>query len=208
MRWFATAFVIAALLIVVGTAAYFFFSLGHPITQKLTPLELVSLGSYFGGVAGPLLALLTVAGLAITLLMQNRQLEQVAEANIKDQHVRMLLEIGRDLEAMESQHIKDNVTLGSILSGAETLRPHHVDAFKVLLDRYMKILGYYASGVDLYRNNVSPYFDCRAFQQRGLRLLDRVEPFKCHLGGMGAMSMTVMRGHLDGTLVHGASEED
>lgn len=199
MRWIAVTFVLVALGIIAVSAAVFFVKLGMPY-DKVTHNDLASFGTYFGGVAGPLLAFLTVAGLALTIMMQNRQIEQVAEANLKDQHVRMLIEIGNDLVAMESQHLDGNLTLGDVLSDRGQLGRGTIDAFKKLLPRYVKILGYYAEGVALYRDNVSPYFDCRAFEQRGLRLLDRVIPHEAHLDQMGGPALAFIRGHLENTL--------
>ncbi|MGO1068421.1 hypothetical protein [Lysobacter sp. CA199] len=199
MRWIAVTFVLVALGIIAVSATVFFVKLGMPY-DKVTHDHLALFGTYFGGVAGPLLAFLTVAGLALTIMMQNRQIEQVAEANLKDQHVRMLIEIGNDLVAMESQHLDGNLTLGDVLSDRGQLGRGTIDAFKKLLPRYVQVLGYYAEGVALYRDNVSPYFDCRAFEQRGLRLLDRVMPHEAHLDQMGRPALAFIRGHLENTL--------
>ena len=199
MRWIAGIFVVVALAIVAGTSWIYFNALNVPFAS-LKATDWISFGTYFGGVAGPLLTFLTVIGLVFTLLMQNHQLEQVSHSNLKDQHVRMLIEIGRDLDAMEAQHLSSDVTLGSILSGAGSLQRPIEDSFRIALQRYVQVLGYYAQGVELYRDNISPYFDCRAFEQRGLRLLARVEPYGQYLGGMGGIGLAIMRGHLENTL--------
>lgn len=206
MRWIAAFFVLGALAVVLVGGTIFFDALGKPFNH-ITAADWAAFGTYFGGVAGPLLAFLTVVGLVLTLLMQNRQIEQVAEANLKDQHVRMLIEIGHDLAAMEHQHLDTELSLSDVLNGRTQLRRSTVNAFRIALQRYVKVLGYYAQGVELYRDNVSPYFDCRAFEQRGLRLLDRVEPYALHLDQMGPIALAIIRGHLENTLQNGEPVE-
>lgn len=196
MRWIAGVFVLLALSVVSLSGWIFFSKLGRSFDGIATK-DLADFGTYFGGVAGPLLALLTVVGLALTMMMQNRQIEQVAEANIKDQHVRMLTENGHDLAAMEAQHLDANVTLGDVLSGRGQLGRANAGQFKILLPRYVEVLGFYALGVALYRDNVSPDFDCKVFERRGLRLLDRVAPFaQEHLDQSGRIAMVNIRGLL------------
>ncbi|MDG6347621.1 hypothetical protein QAA18_02510 [Luteimonas sp. 8-5] len=200
MKWIALIFVLVALVIIAGTGWIYFNALGKPFTA-ITIDDWTSFGTYFGGTAGPLLAFLTVAGLVLTLLMQNHQLEQVAQGDLKDKHVRMLIEIGRDLEAMEAQHLTSDVTLGDVLNGASSLPSSGEQVFRTTLQSYVKVLGYFAQSVELYRDNISPYFDCRAFEQRGLRLLARVEPYVQYLGQMGGPGLVIMRAHLENTLV-------
>lgn len=200
MRWIASFFIVGALLVVLGSAAVFFIALGK-LPAQINANDWSLFGAYFGGVAGPLLAFVTVMGLAFTLLMQNRQIEQVSENNLKDQHVRMLIEIGHDLNAIEDQHLDADVTLRNILNGSKDLPPASTGAFKAALQQYTKMLGHYAQGVELYRENISAHFDCRAFEQRGLRLLDRIEPYASHLDSMGKIALTIIKGHLEGTLI-------
>ncbi|UNP28078.1 hypothetical protein [Lysobacter gummosus] len=199
MRWIAGAFVTVALAMVSASGVIFFCKLGKSYSE-IAVNDMANFGTYFGGVAGPLLAFLTVAGLALTMMMQNRQLEQVAEANLKDQHIRMLIEIGHDIAAMEVQHIDGNITLGNVLNEGGQLGRGNVGALRKLLPRYVKVLGLYAKSVALYRVNISPDFDCKAFEQRGLRLLDRVEPHAEYLGQMGGPALATIRGHLENTL--------
>lgn len=68
-------------------------------------------------------------------------------------------------------HLTPSLTLGAVLSGAVPLSPTAHAAFGEALQGYAKVFGYYAQGVALYRVNVTPWFDCRAFEHRGLRLL-------------------------------------
>ena len=67
--------------------------------------------TFFGGVAGPILGLLTFFGVILTLALQGAQLKLLQDAHIADQHIRALNTLLDDLQALEQQHYAPGQTL-------------------------------------------------------------------------------------------------
>ncbi|WP_312512358.1 hypothetical protein [Stutzerimonas nitrititolerans] len=166
-----------------------------PITVNTN--ELTNFGIFFGGVASPILGLFTFFGVILTLALQSAQLRQLQNAHIADQHIRALNTLLDDLQALEQQPYAPEQTLGYALVhpnehiGDEKLSP--------LVRQYLEVLGLYASQVDMYRENISPYWDCQAFALRGKRLLSRIRPLAEHLNSWNLVTLGIIEGHLSGS---------
>ncbi|WP_312375016.1 hypothetical protein [Stutzerimonas nitrititolerans] len=185
-----------ALLAISGVAAgYFLLADVWPVTANINGLT--SFGTFFGGVASPILGLFTLFGVIFTLALQGAQLRQLQDAHIADQHIRALNTLLDDLQALEQQPYAPEQTLGYALVhpnehiGDEKLSP--------LVRQYLEVLGLYASQVDMYRENISPYWDCQAFALRGKRLLSRIRPLAEHLNSWNLVTLGIIEGHLSGS---------
>ncbi len=194
MKWIALGIMGLALLIIAGATCAYFLLPNHLV--GLSHEDLVKFGSYFGGVAGPLLGLLTFGGVILTLWLQGEQLQQVEDAQIADRHVRALNELFSDLQAIEQQTFGASQQLVHVLNGQELLTP--TPQLPGLLKQYIETLGLYAAQVDMYRDNVSPYWDCRAFAHRGNRLLERVRPLVRYADQMAPAAISLIEMHLNG----------
>lgn len=194
MKWIALGIMGLALLIIAGTTFAYLLLPSHVV--GLNHEGLVKFGSYFGGVAGPLLGLLTFGGVILTLWLQREQLQQVEDAQIADRHVRALNELFSDLQAIEQQTFGTTQRLAQILDGQELQAA--TPQLPGLLRQYIETLGLYAAQVDMYRDNVSPYWDCRAFVHRGKRLLERVRPLVRYADQMAPPAIDFIEMHLNG----------
>lgn len=188
---------ILALLAMGGVAAgYFLLADVWPAMANINGLT--GFGTFFGGVASPILGLFTFFGVVLTLALQGAQLKLLQDARIADQHIRALNTLLDDLQALEQQHYAP----GQTLEYALTYPNEHIGEEKLspLVRHYLEVLGLYASQVDMYRENVSPYWDCQAFALRGKRLLSRIHPLAEHLGGWNLIVLGIIEKHLSGTL--------
>jgi hypothetical protein len=187
-----------AIVVIVSVAAPYFFQFSGSLSADQEAWA--KFGTYFGGVAGPLLALVSVAGLVLTLLMQNRQIVEGERKALAELHVRSIGELTRDLEAIENKQIS-GATVGEILDNPAKLNAGlDKEGFKRWLRQYAELLLSYAANVAMYRDNVQPYWDVKTFEERGLRNLDRMRAHLSLLGPMAVVGAEIIDGHLRNTL--------
>lgn len=198
MRTVAWILLLLALLMVgAGTAQFI-----DPATGRDGQETLARFGTYFGGVEGPLLSLLTIPGLLVTLLLQHRQLALALEDRLLARHVRMLDETWRDMEKIEATPLRRSdgrpCTLGAVLDGTVADDDVEQHGLRIASRAYLKRLGTYAKGVHLFRNNFDSYWDYEVLVARGKDALGRLKPLKDHLDNMGELSLALIRHELEG----------
>lgn len=196
------AIVLLAICVLVGTVGAYVWFGGFSHSFSSNSADWANFGNYFGGVAGPLLTFITIIALAITILIQRNQLENERRKSLLDQHLRLLDALYRDVEVVAKRPLSrlagGEVTLETVLDGE--IRPFEVDQgqLKNRLDDALRLIAFYCEAVALYRDNVSEYFDFKAFRERGAALLNRVKPFVGILGGISAITIEFCDMHLQG----------
>ncbi|KAF1684813.1 hypothetical protein B1992_14390 [Pseudoxanthomonas broegbernensis] len=208
LAWIAGALVVMAVLVVMGVAIPYWWFVGGRISGNAT--DWAQFGDYFGGVAGPLLAVFSVVGLVLALLLQGRQIRQAEERSIAEQHLRSLQALSREMELLEARLLTVPATgegnpalpvpqsMADVLDGLAPLHPAHRPMFRRLATLYAQVLGEYAATVAMYRENVLPYWDVRTFERRGRGWLARLQPHAGSLEGMGVVALAVIEHHLRG----------
>lgn len=141
------------------------------------------LGTYVGGIAGPLLSFVALIAVARTMHLQRATLELDHAQRLTDQHLRWLDALYRDiLEAMEAR-VSSEVSLRAVLEAdveATTVERMRLTA---RLENLMQLVAQYCQAVALYRDNISEFYDLRIYAERGGRLLDAIKPFQSYLSG-------------------------
>lgn len=211
MRRFPSIFFIAASLLILSLLYIYYFINATPLA-KWTTDDLIRFATYFGGVALPALTLLTVYGLAFTLKSQSEQLayhtDQIEELNqrgLEDQYLRMLDNLIKDMTSLESQRLS-TATLGEVLQDESLSHLRSGEQFSHFMRSYFALLVDYAQSVDLYRENITPYFACRIFANRGLRLLKKIAPYTYDCG-VSPATTEMIRDYLEGELAEIYSDE-
>lgn len=188
-----------ALAVVIVVAAPYFTIFNQGLSSR--PEDWAIFGTYFGGVAGPLLALISVVGLVLTLLMQNRQQMESEKKALAELHIRSLGELTRDLDSIERKELGYSATVGDVLDNPAKLNSQlDRDGFKRWLRQYAELLHAYSATVAMYRDNVQPYWDVKTFEARGLRNLERLKAHLGLLGPLAAVGAHIIEGHLTDTL--------
>lgn len=193
---------VGALLVAVLVAAPYALLLGGEISRN--PSDWATFGDYFGGVAGPLFAMLGVFSLVLTIIIQHEQSTAAQRRAWAEQHLRSLAELAREIERLEERKLTESTTLGNILDGLhERLDGESEKRFQQALEQYLTTLGSYSQTVAMYRDNVVPHWDVQTFERRGLDLLNRVAPH-CKPNGMAQIGLHIMRGQLENTIETGS----
>lgn len=188
-------YVIAGLAVMIGTLAFYF---GFGGTAPTTPAEWSDLGTYVGGIAGPLLSFIALIAVAHTVGLQRAALELDRERQLADQHLRWLEALYNDMMAGLSSRISSDVTLNDVLDGEIKATEIEQMRLKAGLDNLMRLLTQYCQAVDLYRDNISAFYDLRIYADRGARLLDAVKPFHHILGSQFLSTIEFCDMHLQG----------
>ena len=197
------AFAIGGLLVLAGTiGAYFLFVCFGP-TFSPNSVEWANFGSYFGGVAGPMLSFLALMAVVWTVHLQYDLLSRDQNKQIAEQHIRWIEGIYRDIldllnAALPSAGGVEPMTTWAVLHQEVDPRFANQGILKARLDELLKLITQYCQAVALYRENVTKFYDARIFQDRGARILDSIKPFLSLIGTNAAMSIEFCDMHLHG----------
>lgn len=189
------AYLIAGLLVLAGTVAFYFHS-GGDVPQQLS--QWAEFGTYVGGIGGPLLSFLALVAIAHTVALQQAALEHERDRQLADQHLRWLDELYKDIKEALDARIDQDVMLRDVLDWDIDRATIDQKRLALRLDELMKLLLQYRQAVDLYRDNISEFYDLRIYADRGARVLDSVKPFLDYLGGMFAPTIEFCDMHLRG----------
>jgi hypothetical protein len=175
----ALPYFIAGLVVLAGTVALYF---GHGGVSPHTSADWANFGTYLGGIAGPLLSFVALIAVVRTMHLQRAALELEQARQIADQHLRWLDAIYKDILEARSARVSPDITLGEILDGDADASQVEQKRFAARLENLMQLVVQYCQAVNLYRDNISEFFDLRIYTDRGGRLLDSIKPFHGYLG--------------------------
>ncbi|AXK41880.1 hypothetical protein [Erythrobacter aureus] len=166
-------------LLILGATVTLYFGGGGDVPATLN--EWASFGTYIAGIAGPLLSFVALVAVARTLHLQRETLDLDREKQLADQHLRWLDALYSDISDALSTPVATGVTLGSVLD--EQVNPKTVDQKRLQsrLENLLKLASHYCRAVDMYRDNVSEFYDLQIYQDRGGRLLDAIKPLSGYL---------------------------
>lgn len=203
MKRILLVFVIGvALLLAVSGFFYTHVGLGYQLSKNAT--DWASFGEYFGGVAGPLLAFISILLLVYTVSLQSEQLADAQHQILK----RDLLAHVTKAEDEISHWLGREIALPS-LSGATVefgdvvwglTKPKQVDAreFNRAVVRLHVLTCLYCEALALYRDNIDPYFIFKYHRQKAESLLKFLKEHVDLLGQMAGPSLQFCQMHLDG----------
>lgn len=188
-------YLVAGLVVIIGATGFYFGQLGFtPHTER----DWADFGTYLGGVCGPLLSFLALIAVARTMHLQHAALQLDRERQLADQHLRWLDALYKDITEALDAHLSKAATLRRILEGG--VEASSVDASRLTsrLQNLMQLTVHYCQAVNLYRDNISEFFDLQIYTDRGGRLLDAIKPFHSYLGSRVLPTLEFCDMHLRG----------
>lgn len=188
-------YAIAGLAILAGTVGLYFAS-GQDVPKGLT--EWASFGTYVAGIAGPSLSFLALIALARTMQFHSNNIELQREKQLADQHLRWLDALYQDITEAVGAHVSNNVTLRAVLDGDASPKSVYDEKLKARLEDLLKLVAQYCRAVDMYRDNVSEFYDLQIYADRGGRILDAIKRYADHLGAQALPTIEFCDMHLRG----------
>ena len=185
----------AGVVVLLGTVS-FYLSSSEKIPDGLN--EWAAFGTYVGGIAGPLLSFLALIAVAHAVALQQAALELERDRHLADQHLRWLDALYKDIKEALDARIDQRAMLRDVLDWDIDRTTVDQKLLTLRLDELMKLLAQYCQAVDMYRDNISEFYDLRIYADRGGRILDKVKPFMDYLGGMIAPTIEFCDMHLRG----------
>lgn len=194
--------VIGLLLIAAVAGAYYaYVGLGLPLSTN--GQDWGEFRDYFGGVAGALLAFLSIL-LVYTIHLQSAQLSAAQREMLKRDLLAHVTkaddEIGHWLQRRLAAHnvAEETVEFGDVVWGL--LEPSYINAkeFKLATVRLHKLTGLYCEVLALYRANIEPYFIFKYHKQKAQSFLDFLKLHEGLLDQVAGPSLKFCRMHLDG----------
>lgn len=108
--------------------------------------------------------------------LQRAALELEQARQFADQHLRWLDAIYSDILEARSARVSPDITLGEILDGDADASQVERKRFAGRLESLLQLVVQYCQAVNLYRDDISEFFDARIYTDRGGRLLDSIKP--------------------------------
>lgn len=189
------AYGLLGFIVLAGTAAlYFGRGGGMPTSLR----EYADFGTYVAGVSGPLLSFVALIAVARTLQLNRDALDLDREKQLADQHLRWLDALYVDMTDALDAEIGPGTPLRAVLD--RRVEPESINAnhLRVGVENLLKLVAQYCSAVDMYRDNVSEFYDLKIYVDRGGRLLDGIKSLQSFLGVQSLPTIEFCDMHLRG----------
>lgn len=149
-------------------------------------------GSYVGGVLGAVFGFFSFILLVITVLQQERHIEQQMERqfheDLKQNHLNYMETINSDIRYLLERKLTkkngENIEFGDYVLGSAVSPPVDTEIFYKLLSTLLRQVAEYSSALNLYRDNFDSYFQYRGHKERVERLANFIKLNKHLLRGM------------------------
>jgi hypothetical protein len=199
--WFISVAIVGLAIFIFVLAGYFLF--GHfALKSSSSNSDWGSFGSYFGGVAGPLLTFLSTLLIVFTIYQQQTQIHETQSESLKLDMLRYLDKIDAEIMHLLSRPIlvdqSHYVEFGDLVYGIEYPRSNMPKSFKAALRRLFRLTSHYSESIALYRENVNGYFVFRAHQAKAREFIDYLEKHSSELDPLAGVTLAFCRNHIDG----------
>lgn len=196
-------FLIGVLLILAVSGAYYsYVGLGQPVST--IGKDWADFGSYFGGVAGPLLSFISILLLVYTIHLQHGQLSDAQHETLKrdllahvtkaDDEIIQWLERGIASHKNEGEMVK----FGDVVWGLLDSKYVSPKEFGRAVVRLHMLTCLYCEALALYQDNIDPYFIAKYHRQKAQALLKFLQVHIRLLDSMASPSLQLCQMHLDG----------
>ncbi|MBN8734936.1 MAG: hypothetical protein J0H27_01575 [Xanthomonadales bacterium] len=191
-----------ALLLAVGGLFYTHVGIRHVLSHNAS--DWASFGEYFGGVAGTLLAFISILLLVYTVYIQNEQLSNAQHQMLKRDLLAHVTKADDEIGHWLGRQIAlpslsgATVEFGDVVWGL--LEPKQVDPkeFQRAVVRLHVLTCLYCEALALYRDNIDPYFIFKYHRQKAESLLKFLTTHQVLLGPMAGPSLKFCQMGLDG----------
>ena len=132
--------------------------------------EWSNFGSYFGGVSGPVISLISVILLAFTLLAQQFQISLQFQEFLKQDMHRLVESVEKDMEKLFSKKVElaDDriVDFGDLVDGLVQGEPKGAVRYAILMKKLFALNGRFHESIKTYKGNIDIPFGFREQRER------------------------------------------
>lgn len=195
--------IVLGLLVLIAVLLGYFLLGGFSLDPSLANTDWGAFGSYFGGLAGPLLTFISVILIVYTVRQQRLQFKSMAAENLKQDMLRYLGELDNEIAHLLTREIHTGnnryVELGDLVAGISSPTDLHEQPYRAAMDKLLRLTANYCEAIALYRNNVNSNFVFRAHQQRAEELVTYLKQNIKYLYRMAGPTLAVCEINLKGT---------
>lgn len=192
---------IAGMAVMLGVAWAFYRHVGTGLPLSACGNDWGVFGDYFGGVAGTVLAFISVLLLVYTILQQRKQIELTKDEALKVDVLRFLSKLDDDIESWLRRELACDpdqlVEFGDIVRGI--VKPNGVNQRELssAAERLLQLTCQYCSAIALYKDNVNAHFICQYHSTKAEELVGYLEKNLDKLGQMSGPSLAFCKIHLN-----------
>jgi uncharacterized membrane protein len=198
------AFLLTGLLLIAAVVGVFFnfVNLGKPALSDGQYWALF--GTYFGGVAGPLLTFLSILLIVYTVNQQSNQIASADHETLKRDLLAHITKADEEIDHWLQRQLPmprpDGLTVefGDIVWGLANSNCASSPEFRVAIDRLHYLTSLYCEALGLYRDNIDPHFIFAYHRKKAESLLAFLMKHRDHLGPMSGPSLAFCQMNLDG----------
>ena len=160
-------------------------------------------GTYFGGVAGPLLTFLTVLLLVYTINQQTGQIASADRETLKRDLLAHITKADEEIDHWLQRQLPAPrpdgymVEFGDIVWGLVKFDGASIPEFRIALARLHTLTCLYCEALGLYRDNINLYFIFTYHRKKAESLLAFLQKNKEHLDPMLDISIAFCRTNLE-----------
>lgn len=199
-------FIFIGLLALLFFSGAYYFYVGFDKTISSSGSDWSQFGSYYGGIAGPILSFISIILLVYTINQQSEVNEKTSIETTKLDLLRYMSGSEQEIDSWlrtEIASIQNNksVQLGHIVWGV--VKPSYVnqEEFGICLERLLKLTCSYCSSIALYEANVDPYFIYKQHHSKAMELIEFLNIYVDLLGKMSCPSLAMCESLLNGDKV-------
>lgn len=162
-------------------------------------------GDYFGGVAGTLIAFVSVVMLGITLFFQQKQIVLNQEQMLKQDILLQITKVDDEIERWLNRDLAAESTIGSkyikfgdLVWGLVSYKDSFVNLieFNRALEKLLKLTCSYCAAINLYEDNINSHFVHHHYRQKASEIVSFLEGHKEKLNPMASISLDFCKMHL------------
>lgn len=194
----------AVLLVVLVVAGAYYLAVGVNGSVSANGRDWAEFGSYFGGVAGPLLSSLSILLLVYTILQQRQEMSDAAHETLKRDLLAHVTKADDEIERWLQRELAmptrpgDTLVFGDIVWGLLSENLASDREFRPAVARLHKLTSLYCEALGLYRANIDNHFIFSYHRRKAETLLEFLKRHQACLSGMAGPSLEFCQMHLDG----------
>jgi len=194
--------ILASALLMLLTALLYYVNLGEWLEFSGSAQEWGLFGDYFGGVAGTLIAFISVVMLGITLFYQQKQTAINQEQMLKQDILLQITKIDDEIErwlnrelATESTKGGGYIKFGDLVWGLVSIKDSFINIteFNRALEKLLKLTCPYCAAISLYECNINSHFVHHYYRQKATEIVSFLESHKEKLNSMAPMSLALCK---------------
>lgn len=197
---YVVIFLVTLLIIGLVFSVYFWWS---DWVWSVAPehMDWQSLGSFMGGVAGPLLIVMLIVFVVYSLRQQSSFLADLAKENSRLDMLRHLNKLDDEISHVLMREVPvegaHRVELGDFVDGLVQVTPLSGTDYKGLINKLLKLTADYCEALDVYRSEVQDQFAYKIHLQRAKELTEFLQKNPNFLNPMAKQVLGYCKMHIN-----------